>query len=171
METAQHIKSFSASVPMALSNSVGFLLNEAAIVIREMDEAALSGLGINPRQLGILMTIAVEEPQSQQAIGAKHRIDRTTMVKLADGLEERGLIARKVHPHDRRSYNLSLTPQGEVVLEQALALVKETQDAFLGPLTQAEWEQLRQLLTRLLAHQGKLSEGETATLLTPHREP
>ena len=154
-------QTFDETVPPALVNSVGFLLNEAATVIREMDEVALAALGIDPRQLGILMTIRVEGSQSQQAIGRKHRIDRTTMVKLTDALEQRGLVVRAVHPSDRRRYALSLTPEGETLLEQGLALVKQTQDKFLCPLTDAEWGQLRQLLTRLLAHQDKLFEGET----------
>lgn len=152
MQPSVKTQTFDSTVPSALVNSVGFLLNEAATVIREMDEVALAALGINPRQLGILMTIRFEGPQSQQAIGRKHRIDRTTMVKLTDALEQRGLVVRAVHPNDRRCYALSLTPEGEDLLEQGLLLVKQTQDRFLSPLTDTEWELLRQLLTRLLAH-------------------
>lgn len=156
-QPSEQIQTFDPTVPPALANSVGFLLNETATIIREMDEVALAALSINPRQLGILRTIAVEGPQSQQAIAEKHRIDRTTMVKLIDVLEERRLIVRKVNPHDRRRHALSLTHQGEVVLEQALAVVKKTQDVFLDPLTGMEWEQLRQLLTKLLTHKTQRS--------------
>lgn len=153
-------QTFGSTVPPALVNSVGILLNEAATVIREMDESALAALDINPRQLGILMTIRFEGPQSQQAIGRKHRIDRTTMVKLTDELERRGLVVRAAHPSDRRCYALSLTPKGETLLEQGLTLVKQTQDKFLCPLTDVEWEQLRQLLIGLLTRQDKPSESE-----------
>lgn len=156
MQPDVQTQAFESTVPPALVNSVGFLLNEAAIVIREMDEVALAVLGINPRQLGILMTIRVEEPQSQQVIGCKHRIDRTTMVKLTDALEQRGLVVRAVDKSDRRRcYALSLTSEGEELLEQGLMLVKQTQDKFLSPLKDREWEQLRQLLTRLLSHPKK----------------
>jgi DNA-binding MarR family transcriptional regulator len=161
MQPNVQTQAFDSTVPPALVNSVGFLLNEAAIVIREMDEVALATLGINPRQLGILMTIRVEGPQPQQAIGRKHRIDRTTMVKLTDVLEQRGLVVRAVHKSDRRCYALSLTAEGETLLEQGLLLVKQTQDRFLCPLTDAEWGELRQFLIRLLAHRDKLLTGET----------
>ena len=153
-------QTFGSTVPPALVNSVGFLLNEAAIVIREMDEIALAALDINPRSLGIMMTIRQEGPQSQQAIGSKHRIDRTTMVKLTDALEQRGLVVRAAHPNDRRCYALSLTPEGEALLQQGLTLVGQTQDKFLCPLTDVEWEQLRQLLIRLLTCQDKPSKSK-----------
>lgn len=160
MQPNVQTQTFDSTVPPALANSVGFLLNEAAIVIREMDEVALTALGINPRSLGILMTIRQEGSQSQQVIGRLHRIDRTTMVKLTDALEQRGLVVRAVHKSDRRCYALSLTSKGEELLEQGLLLVKQTQDKFLSPLKNTEWEQLRQLLTRLLTHQNQLVKGE-----------
>ncbi len=150
-EPSEQTQNFEGTVPTALVDSAGYLLNEAAIVIREMDEAALAPLGINPRQLGILKTIVASEPQTQQAIGERNRIDRTTMVKLTDALEQRGLIVRVVQPKDRRRYALSLTPEGGAVLAKGRALVEGTQDQFLSPLTRAEWTQLRHLLTKLLA--------------------
>jgi DNA-binding MarR family transcriptional regulator len=41
---------------------------------------------------------------SQQAIGERLRIDRTTMVALIDDLERGGYVKRERNPHDRRAY-------------------------------------------------------------------
>lgn len=71
------------------------------------------------------------------------------MVTLIDELERLGLVERRTSPTDRRTYHVTLTSQGQVVLAQASEQAEIAESEFLTPLTAAEREQLRTFLQRL----------------------
>jgi DNA-binding MarR family transcriptional regulator len=100
-------------IPISLANSAGFLLNRAAQIILDVNEQALVPLKLSPRDVGMLRVIASEGPLSQQAIGKKHNIDRTTVVQIIDSLESRDLVTRVTNQSDRRSNSLYITPRGK----------------------------------------------------------
>jgi DNA-binding MarR family transcriptional regulator len=87
---------------------------------------------------------------SQQAIGERLRIDRTTMVSLIDDLEQAGYVKRERNPDDRRAYVITLTAAGR----RAQARAEEAVDAhalqFFGLLSEAERQELHRLLERLI---------------------
>jgi DNA-binding MarR family transcriptional regulator len=143
-------ESLMSGVPHSLSDSVGFLLNRAARIIREMNTAALAPLGLSVREMGLMRIISFDGPLSQQALGEKHNTDRTTIVELIDLLEKRDLVQRIVNPKDRRSYLIYLTPKGKRVLTKALKLTSKQQENFLAALNDSEWTMLKQMLARLI---------------------
>jgi len=142
-------------VPEVLANSAGFLLNRATRIIREMNEHVLSVLQLSPRELGILRIIDSEGPLTQQALGKKHSVDRSTVVQIIDDLEQRQLVTRVANKVDRRSNLLYLTKRGQKTLSQAVRLIENQQKVFLEPIEDAEWELLRVCLIKLInAHRG-----------------
>ena len=75
------------------------------------------------------------------------------MVQLVDELERRGLVERKRNPNDRRSYQLTLTPDGEETWARAKELAEGSEDQVLAALDDDEREALRELLARVvIAH-------------------
>ena len=139
-------------IPISLANSAGFLLNRAAKIIHDINEQALAPLKLSPRDVGMLLMIASEGPLSQQAIGKKHSIDRTTVVQIIDSLESRDLVTRVTNQSDRRSNSLYITPRGKKTLSQAMKLLNKQQELFLQPISEDEWRQLRISLARLIEH-------------------
>jgi len=142
-------------VPASLSDSAGFLLNRAARIIREMVSEALQPLGLSPQEMGLLKLLAAGGPSTQQGLCTKHNIDRTTMVQLVDGLEERQLVIRQPSSADRRANLIFLTPRGRKTLSKASRLAQKQQQRFLSPLSEPEWEVLRQHLIKLLEYHGR----------------
>jgi MarR family transcriptional regulator, lower aerobic nicotinate degradation pathway regulator len=140
------------AVPAVLADSAGFLLNRAAGIIREAMSESLKPLHLSPQEMGLLRLVDAGSPQTQQALSKKNNIDRTTMVQLLDGLEERQLLMRQSDPADRRANLICLTPRGRKTLSQALRRARAQQQKFLSPLSEAEWETLRGLLVKLLEH-------------------
>ena len=59
--------------------------------------------------------IADEGPLSQQCLGLRMRVDRTTIVSVVDDLEAAGFVHRKRNPDDRRAYALSRNTRGRGV--------------------------------------------------------
>jgi DNA-binding MarR family transcriptional regulator len=139
-------------IPSALSDNAGFLLNQTARLIRERIIAALAPLKLTPRELGLLRILGSGKALSQQALGARHRIDRTTIVDLIDDLQARDLVSRLENPQDRRSYLIHLTPKGKRTLTKAVRVAQKVQEEFLTPLAAGEWETLQALLTKLIEY-------------------
>jgi DNA-binding MarR family transcriptional regulator len=138
-------------IPPSLADTAGFLLGRAGRIIHDNVEKSLAVLKLSTRELGILR-IVDEGPLTQQALGKKHNIDRTTVVQLIDVLEQRELLTRVANSADRRSNLLYLTKRGKKTLAQGVKLAEKEQAKFLAPLEDAEWQSLRLILTKLIEY-------------------
>jgi DNA-binding MarR family transcriptional regulator len=140
-----------APLPAALADRLGFLLGRAHLAHRSVAQRALASLDLGVKEFGALCVLVEEGPLSQQRLGERQGVDRTTMVALVDVLERSGLVERDRDPADRRAYALAATARGRLVLRQATAAEKQAEDEFLAPLDAAERQQLKQLLRQLIA--------------------
>lgn len=128
---------------------LGFLLNEAAAIIRRETAKALEPFNLNPRLLGVLDVVARHAAVSQRELGEIRNTDRTTVVAQIDQLEKLGLLERRDNPHDRRGYALFLTVNGERVLGEAGRAAREAEQRFIAGLNQEDCERLLDVLWRL----------------------
>jgi len=138
-----------------MRDRVPFLLYRAAQASLQLANQMLAEVGLEARQAGILTMVSELEPMTQKALGDALRIDRTTMVKLIDDLEARGLVVRNRHPRDRRAFLVSPTDAGREAKVTAIRILDRQQQRFLAPLTQQERDQLRDLLDNLYAGAAK----------------
>jgi len=125
-----------------------FLLRKAAQRVTTMTEVAFNSLGLTMRHFGVLIVIEAEPGQSQRVVGQRLRIDRTTVVALADCLEKAGLLERR-RGTDRRMFALFLTPAGVARLAELKNLAASVHDKFLANLSEAERAMLRELLIKV----------------------
>src|SRR2546426_1162562 len=79
-------------------------------------------------------------PMSQQAIGEQLGIDRTTRVELVEELERLGSARRERTARDRRSYSITLTPQGNLHQRRAFQAFDAATKEFFAPLSADERE-------------------------------
>jgi DNA-binding MarR family transcriptional regulator len=70
---------------------------------------------------------------------------------LIDDLEAAGYVKRERNPTDRRAYVLTLTPAGKRAQARAERALDARALKFFGRLTEAERQELHQLLERLIA--------------------
>jgi DNA-binding MarR family transcriptional regulator len=138
-------------LPSAMSDRLGFLLGRAHLAHREVAATALAPLGLAPRQFGALAILVDEGPLSQQRLGERMGIDRTTMVALVDGLERDGLVERERNPGDRRAYALRASPRGRRLLGRAAAAVDRAEAEFLARVPARDAQALKQILRALIA--------------------
>lgn len=130
---------------------IGFLISKAAQSIVAEVDISIAEFGITSRHYGIMLILSRESGLQQITIGEKLKIDRTTMVKLVDTLEEVGFVERHRDPNDRRAYALSLTPKGHEVLPEMSSLIIEKEKATLSALTQTEIQELFRILLKLVS--------------------
>jgi DNA-binding MarR family transcriptional regulator len=130
---------------------LAYLLKRAFLDLEELHREHLDPLGINGRELSVLLLLDAREPESQQATAERLQVDRTTMVALLDGLEAKGLVARQADPADRRRNVVALTNKGRRTLEKAVRASDEAEARLLEGLDRSERTQLRSLLARINA--------------------
>ncbi|WP_131738158.1 MarR family winged helix-turn-helix transcriptional regulator [Actinomadura roseirufa] len=140
--------------PAADHAGFGMLLAEAHNRSRARANQALSPLGITVRGLVVLLALPMYGPVNQRDLIGHIGIDKSTMVRLIDELEEAGLVSRERAPQDRRAYLIVLTPRGERVLAEARRLFEEANAHIFGSFTEAERRQLVDLLRRLIEQQA-----------------
>lgn len=138
---------------MSSSPPLGFLLSHLGEVLRDRTAKGLTEFGLSPREYGVMWRLADDGALSQRELGDLHRIDRTTVVGIIDGLEQRGLVVREPDLQDRRRRLLVLTPQGRALLAEAREVVDRNADDLQSSLTAGERRELRRLLTKV--HEGE----------------
>jgi DNA-binding MarR family transcriptional regulator len=137
--------------PAPLAERLGFLLKHAQIQLAGLSEPALRPLGIIGRELAVLSVLADGGSLSQHQAARRLAIDRTTMVALLDGLQDKGLAERHPHPGDRRRNVVELTAKGHQVMDEALRATHDAERRFLAPLGDAEARRFRRALQTLIA--------------------
>jgi DNA-binding MarR family transcriptional regulator len=139
-------------VPTArlLAESTGWLLNDAARALTLKLEEALKGDDLRWRDYGVLVVLEAAGPLSQQEIGRRLGVDRSTMVHIIDVLEQRGLVERGRDRNDRRAYSIELTEPGRALLVDVLhPLTAEIHSRVIGRLTREDRAHLDRILTQL----------------------
>jgi DNA-binding MarR family transcriptional regulator len=145
----------SPSLPPILAERVGYLVARVHWMFHHQGQATLDtvGGGLSIKHFGALSVIADEGPLSQQLLGERMQVDRTTMVAVIDDLERTGMVTRHRNPSDRRAYALEATDAGRAWEKSALTGLLAVQDEILSPLDDVERKQLTALLQRLLVGQ------------------
>jgi DNA-binding MarR family transcriptional regulator len=134
----------------ARDDVLGYLLKHAHRALEQRTEAALAGMGLTVRDLGVLRVIAGGEAESQQEVAADLGIDPTSMVALLDALEHRGILARRPSDRDRRRNVVELTGHGRDMFWQAEDRYAEAEKTFTSPLGDAGAAGLRRALRSVL---------------------
>ena len=110
---------------------------------------ATKEIGLTPVQYATL-TVADSYPGiDQRSLAELVAFDRSTIGDVVLRLEQRGLLTR-ASGADRRTKSVSLTPEGERVLEAMDDLVFESQMQILEPLSDGEQLILMFLLSKLV---------------------
>jgi len=111
---------------------------------------ALSSIGLTPALFALLNVLGAREAGIQQQLSSDMGIDPSAMVKLINELEDAGLAERRRRPHDRRAWEVAITPKGRRTLQRARRLVTQVEDHVLGGLTATDRRQLLSLMRRAL---------------------
>ncbi|HTW84256.1 MAG TPA: MarR family transcriptional regulator [Candidatus Sulfotelmatobacter sp.] len=132
-----------------LDGLLGYHLRRAqlrafAAFAREVD-------GLSPMLFGVLATIEAQPGIGQGEIADALGADRSTMVRLVDQLERRGLVRRESRPDDRRTVIPTLTPDGRAALAAATPQVLASEELFAADLSPEERRVLAALLQRISA--------------------
>lgn len=129
--------------------SVAFLLSSLGYAVSRRFHDILEPLELEPGEFALLRAVAASDGEPQNALAERLHISPSWMVAIVDELERRELLERRPHARDRRVRNLHLTAGGKKLLKQAERRARQFDRQVSGPLTEAELQQLLELLQRV----------------------
>jgi DNA-binding MarR family transcriptional regulator len=110
---------------------------------------AAAAVGLRSGQAQLLRLLDPEAPKPMRHLARAMRCDPSNVTGLADRLEERGLVERRLDPKDRRVKALALTPAGARLREEFVARLMDPPEE-IASLPAADQRALRDALRRAL---------------------
>ncbi len=132
--------------------TIGFLLHDAARLLKRDFERRARSLGLTRAQWQTLFHLARNEGCNQAALADVLDVEPITLARVLDRLESTGLIERRTDPSDRRARLLFLGPDAAPLLEQLRTLGAETREIALAGISDADRERLTELIGRIRAN-------------------
>ncbi len=122
------------------------------------------GVRVSVSEVFTLAELFEANALSQRELAARLGLEKSTVSRLAAGMERRGWLARERDPANRRLYRLRLTPSGREAAERVGEDLRARHAALLRALTPAERAGLALGLEGLIrVFQNHLDSGRHAS--------
>lgn len=148
-----------ASTPLDLLSLPGHSIrrmHQIAVAIF-LDETA--DFGITPVQFAALNAVVQQPGVDQRTLAKTIGFDTSTIGGVVDRLEARGLMLRNASTSDRRVRQLTITPQGQALLDAVMPAMLAAQKRMLAPLPAAQRKEFLRMLTVLVDANNELSRA------------
>jgi DNA-binding MarR family transcriptional regulator len=127
------------------------LFTQAAKLLREAADEGMSRHGVRVGQHIVLSVLWEQDGLTPGEIARRLGTATPTIVNTATRMEEAGLIVRRPDPADARLVRLYLTPRARAAREPVRAARAALEQRATATLTDAELDQLRAALTKIIA--------------------
>jgi DNA-binding MarR family transcriptional regulator len=137
-----------------LADWLGFHLRMAQIASFQAFAREVGEVDLPPGRFALLTLIGRNPGISQTVLSRAAGRDKSTLTPALRDLKRRGLIARTRLESDRRSYHLTLTPDGEAMLQrltECAARHDRNLDRIVGP---RDKPRLLRLLRKIMSELG-----------------
>ncbi len=151
---------------------LGFLLTEAARLLRKLIDRRLQPLGLTRAQWAVLAILSKRDGLSQSQLADELEIEKTTAGRLIDHIEKSAWIERRPIPGDRRFWGVHLTERARPLITEIEQIVLTTRADMLRGLSADQQRFLSEALHSVKANLSKsldtqppgqpLPEGEDA---------
>ncbi|WP_236722713.1 MarR family winged helix-turn-helix transcriptional regulator [Pantoea latae] len=105
--------------------------------------------GLSAVQYAILVVLAEESRCDQQTLGSRAGFDKATGTYLIDRMSKSGLISVEIDPANRRRKQVSMTAQGEAMLNRMTEQAKSAEKMIAARLDKQDIADLKRLLSKL----------------------
>ena len=159
------------TLPDNPDSSVGFLISDVSRLMRRVYDRRVEPLGLTRAQWRVLVHLYRREGISQTELAAVLEIEKPTLGRLVDRLEEKGWVERRVDERDQRARRLMVTDAVRPMIERMKVYAESVNEDSMAGL---EAEQERHLIEILLAVKTNLNRllvnGEDAPMNIPDGE-
>ncbi len=140
-----------------LSRNFGFILNDVARLMRTTFDRRVKALGLTRSQWWVLNHLFRNDGATQSELAEILEIEKATLGRLLDRMEQKGWIRREGHADDRRAKRVFLTDEVEPAIKTMRAAAAEVRRETMAGLSAA---QQTQFVDALLAIKANLSRAD-----------
>jgi DNA-binding MarR family transcriptional regulator len=126
--------------------NLGFLVHDVARLMRVAYDRRTRELGLTRSQWWVLNNLYFHEGITQSELADLLDIEKPTLGRLLDRLEEKGWLERRADPSDRRAKRVYLTGNVQGLMQKLRRLAADLRASALDGLEQADRQQLLQTL-------------------------
>ncbi len=142
--------SFALDESTSLSHQSYRLVHDIYVVLDAGDRLVLSQYDLTSSQYRVLTLLDDQSGKRLTDLSDMLLCARSTITRLIDNLENRGLVHRRDDADDRRAQWVALTPIGIDLRERVIAVHERSLEQRLETLTPEEQNMLRIMLDKML---------------------
>ena len=103
-----------------LGESIGYHVNMAGMLLKRELAGVFKaqGFDVTPEQWAVLSRLAEKDGLSQNDLALITFKDNANITRIVDKLQKKGLLERRAHPSDRRTWLLYITLPGKEIIER-----------------------------------------------------
>jgi len=137
-----------------IENNIGFYIGFTANVlknelIRRFND---NGYDITLSQWLILMMLWQKNGRNQNELTGLMYREKTTITRVIEGMEKRGLIYREIDTKDRRNKLCYLTEEGYLLRLKLIPIVREVNDLAISNINSQEFEIFKNIIKKVLTN-------------------
>lgn len=156
-----------------LERSLGLLMRRVLQSMVQQVDARLAVDGLTDAQWRPLLILHLKGECSPAEIARELQMDGGAVTRMIDRLERKGLCARARDSKDRRVVHVALTAEGRRIAKLVPGVLTDVHNGHLSDFSHAEWQQLMQLLARMIGHGDAMratASGVTSRAQTPRKK-
>lgn len=147
-----------------LSRNFGFLVNDVARLLRTAYDRRIREIDLTRAQWWVLTHLYRANGVTQTELAETLEIEKPTLGRLLDRLEEKGWVRREHDASDRRVWRVHLTREVEPALRKMRVLARDLRRDALAGISETEAERF---VDTLLAIKGNLLRGTPSVPVAP----
>lgn len=140
-------------------SSIGFLISDVSRLLRRVYDRRVEPLGLTRAQWRVLVHVYRREGVSQTALAQILEIEKPTLGKLVDRLEQKGWVERRIEVRDQRTRRLVITEQARPLIDQMEELAEAVHADALDGVADEETHQLHDTLLAVKSNLLRLLNG------------
>ena len=119
--------------------------------------------GLSRAEFVVIYSLGLMDGVTASEIAASTAFPKNTLSRAVNRIAKLGFIVRRADENDRRQHNLTLTPEGRALLDEAIPKFAGLEAEMLAPLSLVEQETLSALMAKVvLAMFDSTGDGQNA---------
>ncbi len=123
--------------PSTFDRHLGFVIGDISRLARKEFDRRIRGLRLTRAQWLFLYHLARRPGCTQSELAESLQMERITVSRQANRLEQAGWIERRARARDGRAYDLHLTPKAARLAQRLESMAAQLREEYLGGLTSA----------------------------------
>lgn len=158
-----------SSTSSSADRPLGFLLHDAARLLRRRFDQHAQGEGLTRAQWHVVAVLKRNEGINQSGLADLMDMEPISLSRHIDRLEANGWVDRRPDADDRRAHRLFLGARVQPLLDQMHGIAKDVFDIAFAGFSDEEANQLIDLLTRMRANLAARSDDNSLSPPAPRK--